>query len=315
MQKERPMKLIHFKEGFVNYQPDPYIIKAEDGKYYVYSSSEFGVNVYRADTLFGEYEWLGKAFYEEGKACYWAPSVIYLDGKYYMYVSFVDEGVTDMHEQTMHVCVSDAPEGPFKTVRPIIAPFSIDSHVVKSGEELYIFYSINDYEAERAGTYIVADRMLSPTECEGKPKLIVRATLDEEIFMKDRFRKGQHWHTLEGAFYFREGNDHYVIYSGNCYESEYYYLGYAHAYGDTDDILSLDFKKQPSDCEYRPLIARNEFEAGTGHCSVIKENGEYYCVYHGRDIPPDARLTEDSRTARICKLIAKGKSLTAERSK
>ena len=47
------------------------------------------------------------------------------------------------------------------------------------------------------------------------------------------------------------------------------------------------------------------FEEGTGHNSVIKENGEWYAVYHGRDAIPDTRFDGDKRTARICKLDIK----------
>lgn len=307
------MKLFEFDEKVYPSQPDPYILRGEDGKFYIYSTSAIGVQCFVSDRLDGKYDGLGVVYSVKGKKDYWAPSVIFTEGKYYMYTSNIDVNETDVHQQTLQVAVSDTPYGPFTYLNDIIAPFSIDAHVVKSGNALYIFYSSNDYDAERAGTYILADRMISPTECEGNPKAILKPTLDEEIFMRDRFKQGQHWHTLEGAFYFREGNDHYVIYSGNCYESEFYYLGYAYAYGETDDILSLDFKKQPNDSTYAPLIAKNDFEAGTGHCSVIKHEGQYYCVYHGRDLEPDPRIKGDTRTARICKLNLKGSTLTASR--
>lgn len=307
------MKLFDYKEGVYPSQADPYILLGEDGKFYIYSTSPVGVQGFVSDTLDGEYSSLGAVYKVDGKKEYWAPSVIFIDGKYYMYVSNVNADETDVHMQTLQVAVSDTPSGPFEYVRDIIEPFSIDAHVVKSGDNLYVFYSSNDYEAERAGTYVLVDRMLSPTECEGKPVAVVRATLDEEIFMRDRFKKSQHWHTLEGAFYFREGSDHYLIYSGNCYESEFYYLGYAYAHSETDDLRSIKFEKQPSADVYSPLIAKNDFEAGTGHCSAIKVDGQYYCVYHGRDIPPDQRLKGDTRTARICKLHLNGSSLTAER--
>ena len=66
---------------------------------------------------------------------------------------------------------------------------------------------------------------------------------------------------------------------------------------------------------YMPLIAKNEFEEGTGHNSVIKEDGEWYAVYHGRDAIPDPNLLnlEEKRTARICKLVLDGEKMTAER--
>ena len=57
-------------------------------------------------------------------------------------------------------------------------------------------------------------------------------------------------------------------------------------------------------------MIRNDFEEGTGHHSVIRYQGEYYAVYHGRDI--DAG-TGEQRTARICKLRFSNGTITAER--
>ena len=39
--------------------------------------------------------------------------------------------------------------------------------------------------------------------------MVVRPTMDEEIFMRDRFEKGKDWYTVEGAFYFRKGDWHF----------------------------------------------------------------------------------------------------------
>ncbi|MBQ9117298.1 MAG: family 43 glycosylhydrolase [Clostridia bacterium] len=307
------MKLINYKEGQFPSQPDPFLLRGQDGKFYIYVTGADGVHGYASDALAGEYTDIGRVFHAEGGKQYWAPSVIFTHGKYYMYVSFMQAEEEDVHMQTMHVAESDSPAGPFHTPTKLIEPFSIDSHVVETESGLFIFYSLNDYEAERAGTYIAVDKMTDPRTVAGNPVTVLRATLDEEIFCRDRFRKGQHWHTLEGAFYFREGDTHYLIYSGNCYESPYYYLGYAVAHGDESDLTKLVFKKYPDESTYAPLIAANSFEAGTGHNSVIKVDGKYYAVYHGRDIPPDPRLKEDTRTARICRLTVDGDKLTAVR--
>ena len=307
------MKLINFKEGQYPSQPDPVLLKAEDGKYNIYVTGVDGVHAYVSDVLTANYEDIGIVFSVDNGKEYWAPSVIYTHGKYYMYVSFMEKNEDDVHKQTMHVAESDTPYGPFHTPTKLIAPFSIDSHVVENESGLYMFYSLNDYKAERAGTYIAVDKMTDPRTVSGNPVTAVKATLDEEIFCRDRFKKGQHWHTLEGGFYFREGDTHYLIYSGNCYESEYYYLGYAVAHGNENDLTKLKFKKYPNENTYAPLISANDFEAGTGHNSVIKDNGAYYAVYHGRDIPPDPRITGDNRTARICRLEVEGDRLTAIR--
>ena len=56
----------------------------------------------------------------------------------------------------------------------------------------------------------------------------------------------------------------------------------------------------------------NDWEEGTGHNSVIKVDGEYYCVYHARNAEPDG-LPGDRRNARIAKMhVADGK-ITIER--
>ena len=280
-------------------QGDPYVIKAGN-KYYMYATHVEGVQLYESNNKY-DWEYKGFCYVREGRKEYWAPAVIEVDGKYYMYVSTMPNESDDVHEEKIEVAVCDTPDGEFKYLNDLTEPFSIDAHVVKSGNDLYMFYSINDYEAHRAGTLIVVDKMLSPTEMEGNPQLVVRATLDEEIFMKDRFKVGQHWHTLEGAFYIRKGNYHYVMYSGNCFENENYYLGYAVAYGDTFDLRELQFKKYPDEETYYPLVRKNEVEEGTGHNSVLEEDGRYYVFYHGRDINT-RKEGMDVRTARICEL-------------
>lgn len=61
-------------------------------------------------------------------------------------------------------------------------------------------------------------------------------------------------------------------------------------------------------------MIQNDFEEGTGHHSVIKYNGQYYAIYHGRDFSNNAREEyEEARTARVCKLNVKDGVITAER--
>lgn len=306
------MKLVNYREGMYPAQPDPYLISAE-GRYYLYVTGTDGVHAYVSDSLAGEYEDIGVVFSLAGYKEYWAPSVIKLEGRYYMYVSFMPADEEDVHLEALHVAVSDCPEGPFRCEGRIAPPFSIDAHVVKNEEGLFLFYSVNDYEAERAGTYIVADRMTDPFTPAGAPVAVVRPTLDEEIFMRDRFRMGQHWHTIEGAFYFSEGDHHYLIYSGNCYQNERYYLGYAYAHTAERDLTKIRFQKYPNDSTYAPLIAANGFESGTGHCSVIRDQAGLFVVYHGRDLDSNPKAGEDDRTARICRLVADGQYLSAHR--
>ncbi len=307
------MQIIFENDNQPKAQPDPYIIFADD-KYYIYATGNAdicGIPCYVADKIDGEWTYLGVVYTREGVKEFWAPCVYVEDGKYYMYVSTMPKQSADVHEQRIQVAVSSSPTGPFTFVKELTKPFSIDPHVVKSGEKLFMFYSVNDYEAERAGTYIVVTAMKNPCETEGEPVAVVRPTIDEEIFQRDRFKKGQHWHTLEGAYYFRKDDWHYVIYSGNCYESPYYYLGYASAKSTETDLRKIHFQKQPDEHTYAPLLNANEWESGTGHNSVIEVDGEFFCIYHGRNVGEDKPY--ECRSARACKLIVDGGKLIAIR--
>lgn len=289
-------------------QGDPYVIK-HGGTYYMYATHSDGVQLYKsADKR--NWEYLGLCFSKEGEQEYWAPAAIEWQGKIYLYYSSMPVGAPDVHSERMCVAVSDTPEGPFAFAGELIKPFSIDAHVVESGGELFMFYSVNDENAERAGTLVVVDKMLSPTKMAGQPSVAVRATLDEEIFMHDRFRKGQHWHTLEGAFYFEKDGYHYLMYSGNCYQNENYYIGYAVCKSDEKDLTKLKFIKYPDEQTYCPLLCKNDKEEGTGHHSVLIEDGKYYVFYHGRDKGAGVEDVGDSRTARMCEITAEKGVLT-----
>ena len=113
------MKLFKDPKLASDTQPDPYIIEA-NGKFYIYATGVEGVKAYKADTLFGDWEYIGVVAYVEGFKEYWAPSVIELDGKYYMYVSFMPNDSQDTHDEAMHVFTSEAPEGPFTDPKKIL---------------------------------------------------------------------------------------------------------------------------------------------------------------------------------------------------
>ena len=296
------MKLYHRKpqDNAPLGQADPYMIKA-NGYYYVYATHEKGVQLYKSKSLKEGWEFMGFCYSRENEVSYWAPSVIELDGKFYMYYSTRYVGNEDVHSHQIKVAVSTSPEGPFEFKCELLEPFSIDAHVIKDETGLYIFYCNNDYDSDRAGTFIMLDKMVDPFTVEGKPVRVVVPTLDEEIFEKNRFKQGQHWHTIEGAFYFKEGDYHYVMYSGSTYQKDTYFIGYSVAKGETDDLRKLNYQKYPNDNTYCPLVCKNEFLEGSGHNSVIKEGDKYYIVYHARDIAEPVK-DQDTRSFRVDEL-------------
>ena len=279
-------------------QADPYMIRAEDGRYYLYAS---GAHLFSSDGLKKGWRYDGVCLDAPGQKSVWAPSVIQIEGKYYMYYSSMPEADEGDHSQTMRVAVSDGPQGPFTYVKDLLPPFSIDPHVVETPSGLYMFYCNNDEKAERAGTFVLCDKMTDPCTLLGEPETVIVPTIDEEIFQRDRFRKGQHWHTIEGAFYFYHGGTHFLMYSGACYQNPTYFIGYSIAHGSEDaDLRKLRWEKVPDAATYAPLMCKNSFVEGVGHNSVIRDGGKYYVVYHGREYT--GRAEEDTRVARIDEL-------------
>lgn len=305
------------KDNYIG-QADPFILES-GGRFYIYTTGHDGVYAYHSDDLFDGWEFAGRVMTVPENEAFWAPSVIELDGKFYMYNSieiYDDEPDKGGHRGAMFVSEADNPLGPFTNTTQLLHPFSIDSHVVKNESGLFIFYSTNKFEGDRIGTYIVVDKMTDPYHVEGNPVTVVEPTLDEDIYRRDRYKKGQHWHTIEGAYYFKEGDWQYVMYSGNCFEQPTYYIGYACAKTDETDLTKIKFQKYPDDNTYSPVLAANEFEEGTGHHSMIKKDGQWYAIYHARDYDDGLNANAfDARNARICKLNVKDGIITAERYK
>ena len=140
-------------------QADPYILES-GGRYYIYVTGHDGVYAYHSDNLFDGWEYHGVVMTVPKRDSFWAPSVIELDGKFYMYNSieiYDDTPDKGGHRGAMHVSVADNPLGPFTCIKRILHPFSIDSHIVKNEAGLFLFYSANRFEGERIGTCIYVD--------------------------------------------------------------------------------------------------------------------------------------------------------------
>ena len=290
-------------------QPDPFIF-ADGGKFYLYVTAGRGVEAYSADDVFGVWHYEGVIASVENGSAYWAPCIVKTGGKYWLYFSCDEPGTFEY----LHVMSADAPLGPFGDPVRLFERFSIDAHVVETEAGLFLWYAEDNREAEngRIGTRVYVDRLLDPVTPERKPREAVIPTFDEEIFKRDRFGDGRDWHTIEGAFWFREGDWQYVMYSGACYENDTYHIGYAAAKTREADLTKNDFVKHTKNGAFDPVMIKNDFEEGVGHHSVLKLDGQYYAVYHGRDLIEDG-LRGDRRTARICKLSVKDGVITAER--
>ena len=128
--------------------PDPTVIQAEDGSFYVYGTGQ-NISVFHSTDLVN-WTVLGNAFTNETRpslvpnAGIWAPDVNYINGKYVMYYSMsVWGGETTA---SIGVAIADRPEGPF-TDKGLLLNMStigvqncIDPNYVEDNGKKYLFW-------------------------------------------------------------------------------------------------------------------------------------------------------------------------------
>jgi arabinan endo-1,5-alpha-L-arabinosidase len=222
---------------------------------------------------------------EAGATDYWAPEVAESDGRFFMYYS---AGTGD-RGHLLRVAIADAAEGPFRDDGVVLTPderFAIDPHPFRDRDgDWYLFYAHDVLDGERAGTTVAVDRMTSMTSLEGRPRTLLHATADWQLFLAEREMYGRvyDWHTLEGPFVrFRDGRYH-LFYSGGNWQAPTYGVAYAVA------EHPLGPYREPAT---GPTVLQTipDRVLGPGHNSVVEgPGGEDWIVYHAWDPARTAR--------------------------
>lgn len=302
---------VPFSDGKIHTNPDPFVLRW-CGRYYCYSSDEHGAKVSVSENLV-HWEYRGYAIREQGYHHYWAPSVIYLNGTFYMYYSNIPIEEADCHEQHLKVAKAENPLGPFEWEKTFFDHFSIDSHPVIWGGKMYMFYSVNDWlgtEDKVAGTCILLDEMRGPYQFSGHPRPVVVPSIRKEIFEENRFGDGRDWYTIEGACTVSHNGKMWLLYSANAYEHEDYFVGTSVA-DEKAMFHEMEWHKYPDPYTFCPLLKRNGQVEGTGHNTVAKAPNlvDEWIVYHGRNAADELVLGTEQRNMRIDPLYFNGRHM------
>ena len=123
---------------------DPQIL-CYKGRYYCYATSFVdGFCVWTSDDLenWSEKKLCFKAIDYWGKSHFWAPEVVFHNGKFVMHYTAMSRALDSLR---IGVAVSDSPEGPFIDVhgKPMFDPgyAAIDGSVLKCDEGNFLYYS------------------------------------------------------------------------------------------------------------------------------------------------------------------------------
>ena len=269
------------------YFADPFVLPV-DGTFYAYGTEPpvdgpLVVPVLRSDDLV-HWAAVGRALERlelPTARNYWAPEVARTGGRYYLYYS---TGIEDRGHR-LRVASADAPEGPFRdhgrALTPADDPFTIDAHPFRDVDgQWYMYYARDFLDGERVGTALVVDRMLDMETLEGRPRTVLRASADWQLFKRGRSMYGglHDWHTLEAPFVVRRDDRYYCFYSGGSWLEASYGISYAVAESPLGPFV------EPPGEGARLLRSVPGRLLGPGHCSVAAgPDGCDYVVYHAWD--------------------------------
>ena len=264
---------------------DPFILRAADGRYYLYCTSEDGSGfpIHVSDDL-AHWQRCGTAIGKDnarwGVGCFWAPECYEIDGKYYLFYSadWKENPTGALENFRIGVAVADNPAGPFADMadKPIFDPGYpiIDADVYAEDGRYYLYYSRCCYEhkvdgLEESWIYGVE---LKPdfTGVIGEPVLLLRP--EQEWEGRSAVATGRRWN--EGSYLLKHDGKYYMTYSGNFFAGPDYAVGYATAAAPLGP-----YTKAPEN----PILERGARVTGTGHsCMFHTPDGELMICYHGR---------------------------------
>lgn len=271
------------------YCADPFVLRADDGRYVMYGTSPELPRDGRAfqmlvsDDLATWHDAGGAlampSALEEGME-YWAPEVAFAQGRYWMYYS---RGMGDTGHQ-IRVASSVSPTGPFEDTGDVLTsdlPFAIDPSPYQDADgSWWLFYATDVVEGERPGTVVAVQRLRDMTHLEGSRTIVLRASADWQRYESGRnIYGGTHdWHTLEGPAVLDDGHGGCILlYSGGNWQTPGYGVAVATAPSPSGPWLQ--------DPEAQPVItSASTGLIGPGHCSVLTDaTGEHQLFLHAWD--------------------------------
>ncbi len=283
--KEISINCLQYQNPIINsYLADPFVMY-EDGYYYFFATGEAKdkrfIPIYRSKSM-SSWEFVRGAVAKGGEtdwnyANFWAPEVIKIDGKFYLY--YTAKSISDPGNR-VGVAIADSIQGPYKNIGVVVHNCSIDGHPVfdKDGS-MYIYYT-NEWNSAKGfyrGT-IYMDKMISPTQVADKPIPVIT-----------------HHDWQEGAFLMQRNNQYYLTYSCGNWSDSTYHLRYALA-----KTITGPYIEQPD-----TILKSNKMVKGPGHHSIFLDQiGRDWLVYHGWDSAFTARYP------RIDRLFVHGNKLS-----
>ena len=251
-------------------RPDPSVILADDGYFYLYSTGTY-VPIHRSADLVN-WSSVGDAFTPDGKPSWntsassiWAPDINKIGDLYVMYYAMSKWGGID--EAGVGVAVAGSPSGPFA-----------DNGSLVVGNELGLLNLIDPFYIEENGKkYLFAGSFNG---------IYVWELTDDGLSVVDKEDYTLVAGTMmEGTYIFKKDGYYYLFGSnGSCCEGES--STYKVIVTRSKNLLGPYLNKDGADAltnNYTLVLQGNDIVKGPGHNAefITDDNGDDWMLYHG----------------------------------
>ncbi|RST32135.1 glycoside hydrolase [Sphingomonas ginkgonis] len=287
--------------------PDPAVLLAEDGFYYAYATQTWrdgrwiNIQVARSADLV-RWEHLGDALPDKpawGLATqdYWAPDVIFADGRYIMYYSAKPDACAETKDHCLAIAVADSPAGPFVDIgAPLLVgqgfeyidPMAFDDPA--TGKK-YLYWG--------SGFQPIKVQELSADRLSFAP-----GTRPVELIWPNPV-KGAFPRLVEASWLIHRDGAYYLFYSGDncCGPHAEYGVMVARSSSPTGPFETLE---EARGVPYSLMLHKNDRWLAPGHNSMIADKaGDWWMVYHAIDVNRPRTRQEDEINSRRILLIDK----------
>lgn len=285
--------------------PDPAVLKARDGYFYVYATQGGPEGAMRniqaarsrdlvtwhvlPDALPTKPAWASRT------QDFWAPHVVEHDGRYIMYLSAKPDVALEDKKSglCLAVATADRPEGPFRDMgRPLqcgrefvnIDPMAFDDPA--TGKRLLYWGS---------GFQPIKVRELAEDRMSFAP-----GSVAVDLVHPIRDDPAKYQRLVEGAWVVRRGGYYYLFYSGDncCGKDAHYAVMAARSRSATGPFETL---AQATGATNSVILERYGNWIAPGHNSIFRDrDGEDWILYHAVDSRrPKARESDDVNTRRV----------------
>ena len=276
-----PAKSYYFNPVIRRDAPDPTVLRAQDGMFYLYStnSSAGSIPIYRSADLVN-WDLVGAVFNSEtypqepAGAQLWAPEARYMNGKYVVFYSMAR--MNEPAFSTLGYAVSDRPDGGF-----------VHTGIIGNSASLDVRDAIDPFLFEENGVWYFLTGSFSQIKMYELDVADDLSSMTPILSTKKHVAGGGSWGWFEASsIYKHDGYYYYIASIGGFSFGSGYTTVMARSTSLRGPYMTRDGRRM-TDNAYEVMISGDGVRfSDTGHNSQLLEDdaGNVWIIYHGYQI-------------------------------